>query len=170
MTAVTIAITLTLAARPLGTPLLFGYMADSMGRRLVLIINVLTFHSFRVCVSTRSLVIRFHRSPLAPEMASPWGSRVRRQPSVATMESIPAKWRGAASKLLGMTIADYLLASLLYWVAFSAVGWRMLFIISCRSGTLRCRVYLLVRGIAGLAATQGAGRSRHVAGDRAICR
>ena len=45
MTAVTIAITLTLAARPLGA-LLFGYMADRIGRRRVLILNVLIFTAF----------------------------------------------------------------------------------------------------------------------------
>ena len=45
ITAVTIAITLTLAARPLGA-LLFGYMADRIGRRDVLIINVMTFSVF----------------------------------------------------------------------------------------------------------------------------
>jgi MFS transporter, SHS family, lactate transporter len=45
ITAVTIAITLTLAARPLGA-LLFGYMADRIGRRDVLIVNVLTFSVF----------------------------------------------------------------------------------------------------------------------------
>jgi MFS family permease len=45
MTAVTIAITLTLAARPLGA-LLFGYMADRVGRRRVLILNVLIFTAF----------------------------------------------------------------------------------------------------------------------------
>ena len=38
MTAVTIAITLTLAARPLGA-LLFGYMADRIGRRRALILK-----------------------------------------------------------------------------------------------------------------------------------
>jgi MFS transporter, SHS family, lactate transporter len=42
-----------------------------------------------------------------------------------TMESIPAKWRGTASGLLQAGYpCGYLLASLLYWVAFSAVGWR----------------------------------------------
>ena len=45
ITAVTIAITLTLAARPLGA-LLFGYMADRIGRRDVLIVNVMTFSVF----------------------------------------------------------------------------------------------------------------------------
>src|SRR4029077_20464052 len=49
MTAVTIAITLTLAARPLGA-LLFGYMADRVGRRRVLILNVLIFTAFE-CVA-----------------------------------------------------------------------------------------------------------------------
>jgi MFS transporter, SHS family, lactate transporter len=52
-----------------------------------------------------------------------------------TMESIPAKWRGAASGLLQAGYpCGYLLASLLYWVAFSAVGWRMLFIIGAVPG------------------------------------
>ena len=45
MTAVTIAITLTLASRPLGA-LLFGYMANRIGRRRVLILNVLIFMAF----------------------------------------------------------------------------------------------------------------------------
>jgi SHS family lactate transporter-like MFS transporter len=52
-----------------------------------------------------------------------------------TMESIPAKWRGAASGLLQAGYpCGYLLASLLYWAAFSTVGWRMLFMIGAIPG------------------------------------
>jgi MFS family permease len=57
VTAVTMAITLTLAARPLGA-LLFGYMADRIGRRRVLILNVLIFTAFEFV------------SGLAPSLAS----------------------------------------------------------------------------------------------------
>jgi SHS family lactate transporter-like MFS transporter len=52
-----------------------------------------------------------------------------------TMESIPAKWRGTASGLLQAGYpCGYLLASLLYWIAFSAVGWRALFMIGAIPG------------------------------------
>ena len=66
--AVTIAITLTLAARPLGA-LLFGYMADRIGRRRVLIANVR--------LSSLSLGSRRRSSPslsFGHCSASPWGA------------------------------------------------------------------------------------------------
>jgi MFS transporter, SHS family, lactate transporter len=131
MTAVTIAITLTLAVRPLGA-LLFGYMADSMGRRLVLIINVLTFTVFEFASALAPSLVAFIiiRALFGVAMGGEWGVGAS-----LTMESIPAKWRGAASGLLQAGYpCGYLLASLLYWVAFSAVGWRMLFIIGAVPG------------------------------------
>jgi SHS family lactate transporter-like MFS transporter len=52
MTAVTIAITLTLAARPLGA-LLFGYMADHVGRRSVLILKLTILRPLSSCPGWR---------------------------------------------------------------------------------------------------------------------
>ena len=58
ITTVTIAITLTLAARPLGA-LLFGYMADRIGRRRVLIANVLIFTAFEFVSGLAPSLIAF---------------------------------------------------------------------------------------------------------------
>jgi MFS transporter, SHS family, lactate transporter len=121
MTAVTIAITLTLAARPLGA-LLFGYMADRVGRRRVLILNVLIFTAFEFVSGLAPSLATFIviRALFGVAMGGEWGVGAS-----LTMESIPAKWRGTASGLLQAGYpCGYLLASLLYWVAFSAVGWR----------------------------------------------
>jgi MFS transporter, SHS family, lactate transporter len=131
MTAVTIAITLTLAARPLGA-LLFGYMADRIGRRRVLIINVLTFTVFEFVSGLAPSLVSFIviRALFGVAMGGEWGVGAS-----LTMESIPAKWRGAASGLLQAGYPfGYLLASLLYWAAFSAVGWRVLFMIGAVPG------------------------------------
>jgi MFS transporter, SHS family, lactate transporter len=131
MTAVTIAITLTLAARPLGA-LLFGYMADRIGRRDVLIVNVLTFSVFEFISGLAPSLVTFIivRALFGVAMGGEWGVGAS-----LTMESIPAKWRGAASGLLQAGYpCGYLLASLLYWAAFSAVGWRMLFMIGAVPG------------------------------------
>src|SRR5262249_1228419 len=131
MTAVTIAITLTLAARPLGA-LLFGYMADRIGRRRVLILNVLIFTLFEFVSGLAPSLVAFIviRALFGVAMGGEWGVGAS-----LTMESIPAKWRGAASGLLqaGYPVG-YLLASLLYWIAFSAVGWRALFMIGAIPG------------------------------------
>jgi MFS transporter, SHS family, lactate transporter len=131
MTAVTIAITLTLAARPLGA-LLFGYMADRIGRRRVLIVNVLTFTVFEFVSGLAPSLVAFIiiRALFGIAMGGEWGVGAS-----LTMESIPAKWRGAASGLLQAGYpCGYLLASLLYWAAFSAAGWRMLFMIGAVPG------------------------------------
>jgi SHS family lactate transporter-like MFS transporter len=131
MTAVTIAITLTLASRPLGA-LLFGYMADRFGLRIVLIINVLMFTAFEFVSGLAPSLIAFIiiRALFGVAMGGEWGVGAS-----LTMESIPAKWRGAASGLLQAGYpSGYLLASLLYWAAFSAVGWRMLFMIGAVPG------------------------------------
>ena len=58
ITTVTVAITLTLAARPLGA-LLFGYMADRVGRRRVLIANVLIFTAFEFVSGLAPSLIAF---------------------------------------------------------------------------------------------------------------
>jgi MFS transporter, SHS family, lactate transporter len=131
MTAVTIAITLTLAARPLGA-LLFGYMADRIGRRRVLIINVLTFTVFEFVSGLAPSLVSFIvvRALFGVAMGGEWGVGAS-----LTMESIPAKWRGTASGLLQAGYpCGYLLASLLYWAAFSTVGWRVLFMIGAVPG------------------------------------
>jgi SHS family lactate transporter-like MFS transporter len=131
ITAVTIAITLTLAARPLGA-LLFGYTADRFGRRVALIINVLIFTAFEFVSGLAPSLVAFIiiRALFGVAMGGAWGVGAS-----LTMESIPAKWRGAASGLLQAGYpCGYLLASLLYWAAFSAVGWRMLFMIGAVPG------------------------------------
>ena len=131
MTAVTIAITLTLAARPLGA-LLFGYMADRIGRRRVLILNVLIFTAFEFVSGLAPSLVTFIviRALFGVAMGGEWGVGAS-----LTMESIPAKWRGTASGLLQAGYpCGYLLASLLYWIAFSAVGWRALFMIGAIPG------------------------------------
>jgi len=131
ITTVTVAITLTLAARPLGA-LLFGYMADRVGRRRVLIANVLIFTAFEFVSGLAPSLVAFIviRALFGVAMGGEWGVGAS-----LTMESIPAKWRGAASGLLQAGYpCGYLLASLLYWVAFSAVGWRALFMIGAIPG------------------------------------
>ena len=133
LTAVTIAITVTLAARPAGA-LLFGYLADRAGRRIVLIINVLTFTVFELISGLAPSLVTFIliRGLFGVAMGGEWGVGAS-----LTMESIPSKWRGAASGLLQAGYpCGYLLASLLYWAAFAAVGWRMLFVIGAIPGVL----------------------------------
>ena len=136
----------------------------------MLIINVLTFTVFEFVSGLAPSLVAFIiiRALFGVAMGGEWGVGAS-----LTMESIPAKWRGAASGLLQAGYpCGYLLASLLYWIAFSAVGWRMLFIIGAVPGLFVAGVYFLMReGIAGLAATQS-GNPEPACGGRsgAICR
>ena len=86
ITAVTIAITLTVATRPLGA-LLFGYMADRFGRRVVLIINVLIFAAFKFVSGLAPSFVAFViiRALFGIAMGGEWGVGAS-----VTMELIPA--------------------------------------------------------------------------------
>jgi SHS family lactate transporter-like MFS transporter len=133
ITSVTIAITLTLALRPIGA-LLFGWAADRFGRRLVLMVNVLTFSVFEFASGfTPSLaVFILVRGLFGVAMGGEWGVGAS-----LTMESIPQHWRGTVSGLLQAGYpAGYLLASLLYWVAVPALDWRSLFMVAAIPGVL----------------------------------
>jgi len=129
---------LTLAMRPLGA-FLFGVVADRFGRRPTLMINIIAFSvlelgsafapSFKIFLITRAL--------FGVAMGGEWGVG-----AALTFETLPTEGRGFFSGLLQQGYAmGYLLASLVYGVAFVYVGWRGMFVI----GALPAFVVIYIR-------------------------
>ncbi len=124
--SVTMAITLTLAARPIGA-LLFGMLADQYGRRPVLMYNVLAYSLFEFASGfapslTVLIALRFL---YGIAMGGEWGVGA----SLA-MESIPAKARGVVSGLLQAGYpSGYLFASLVFYFLYPLIGWRGMFMV-----------------------------------------
>jgi SHS family lactate transporter-like MFS transporter len=138
ITAVTVAITLTLAMRALGA-WIFGRLADRFGRRPMLIIDVLMYSAFELATafSPNLIVFFIFRAMFGIAMGGEWGIGAS-----LTMESIPASWRGPVSGLLQAGYpSGYLLATIVYWIAFPHVGWRGLFVI----GVLPAFLVLYIR-------------------------
>src|SRR5689334_16516144 len=123
---VTIAITLTLAMRPIGA-FIFGLLADRFGRRPALMLDII-FYSVVELLSgfAPSLtVLLVLRALFGIAMGGEWGVGA----SLA-MESIPERSRGFFSGVLQSGyVVGYLLASVVYAVAFPLVGWRGMFFI-----------------------------------------
>jgi len=136
--AVALAITFTLALRPIGA-LIFGWVADRFGRRPTLMINI-------VCYSVLELLSGFSpnlatlivlRALFGVAMGGEWGVG-----SALTMESVPARSRGFVSGLLQAGYpSGYLLASLVFGVLYPYVGWRGMFFI----GVLPALLVLFMR-------------------------
>ena len=124
--AVSLAITLTLAARPFGA-LFFGLLADRFGRRPILIIVVLAFSVFSALSGlagslTQLLVVR---TCFGFAMGGEWGIGAS-----LVMESIPARLRGPVSGLLQSGYpSGYFVASLVYFALFDTIGWRGMFFV-----------------------------------------
>jgi SHS family lactate transporter-like MFS transporter len=119
--AVTLAITLTLAMRPLGA-LVFGMIADRYGRRPVLMTNVLLYSLLAglsgFAPSLTVLIIL--RALYGMAMGGEWGVGAS-----LTMESIPPEKRGLVSGILQAGYpSGYLLASIAFYALFSYIGWR----------------------------------------------
>jgi SHS family lactate transporter-like MFS transporter len=127
VTAVTWAVTATLVLRVVGAAL-FGRLADRLGRKPILIVNVLAFSAVELATgfSPTLTVFLILRALFGIAMGGQWGVAAS-----LTMESIPAHWRGWASGLLqsGYSIG-YLLAGVYYGFAHDLLGWRGMFIVA----------------------------------------
>src|SRR2546428_4796286 len=136
--AIALSITLTLAFRPVGA-LLFGLLADRYGRRLPLMIDLVSYAIVEVlsglAPSYRSFLVL--RALFGIGMGGEWGVGA----SLA-MEKAPARLRGVLSGLLQEGYAvGYLLAAVCFFVIYPRFGWRPMFFV----GGLPALLALFVR-------------------------
>jgi SHS family lactate transporter-like MFS transporter len=124
--AVSYAVFLTLACRPIGA-LLFGWLADRFGRRPILVIVVLLFSFFELAsaFATNLTELLILRALFGVAMGGEWGIGAS-----LVMESIPERCRGTVSGVLQQGYPlGYLLASVVYGLFFDSIGWRGMFMI-----------------------------------------
>lgn len=143
-----LAVTLTLAFRPLGA-ILFGYLADRYGRQPTLMLNIACYSILEVsCAFAGSLhTLLILRALFGIAMGGEWGVG-----AALALESLPSEGRGFFSGILqeGYSVG-YLLASLAYATVYpalthlhwhgTAIGWRGIFIL----GALPALVVLYIR-------------------------
>ena len=158
--AVTYAITLTLALRPVGA-FIFGRLADRYGRKPVMMIDVMLYAGlgFATAFSPNFTVFLIIRALFGIAMGGEWGVGAS-----LTMETIPAKSRGLVS---GFLQAGYpsglLLASAVYRAALSAD--RLARHVHGRPGAGAAGALHppQCEGIAGLSSRPRQGRAEHLA-------
>jgi SHS family lactate transporter-like MFS transporter len=124
ISAVAEALFFTLAMRPLGA-LVFGWLADRIGRRPVLMAVVVLFSALSAASGLAQSLgqLLLIRAAFGFAMGGEWGIGA----SLA-MESIPARLRGRVSGLLQSGYpSGYLLASLAFYLFFDRIGWRGMF-------------------------------------------
>lgn len=137
---VALAITLTLACRPIGA-LLFGWLADRYGRRTPLMIDIALYSFFELLTafSPNFTVFLVLRALFGIAMGGEWGLG-----AAMVMEVLPPQRRGFFSGLLQQGYMwGYLLAALAYFFVFHFTNWdwRGLFVI----GTLPAGLILFIR-------------------------
>ncbi|WP_353249094.1 MFS transporter [Salinisphaera sp. T31B1] len=138
---VSLAIMLTLAVRPIGA-LLFGRAAEKFGRRPLLMINIVMFSVFELASGfvpglISLLVVRVF---YGIAMGGIWGIA-----SSLAMETVPRASRGFVSGLFQAGYpAGYLVASVVYGLLFSLIGWRGLFMLGVLPLLLAVYVYFFV--------------------------
>jgi SHS family lactate transporter-like MFS transporter len=136
--AVSYAVFLTLAARPIGA-FVFGWLAERFGRRPVLMADIILFSIFEFASGfapslTTLLILRFL---FGIAMGGEWGLGAS-----LVMESIPARLRGPVSGLLQSGYpSGYFVASLVYFLLFDTIGWRGMFMV----GVAPALLVLLIR-------------------------
>jgi SHS family lactate transporter-like MFS transporter len=136
--AVSIAIFLTLAMRPIGA-LIFGIAADRFGRRVTLMVDVLLYSLFELLsgFSTSLTMLIAFRLLYGIAMGGEWGVGAS-----LVMETIPERSRGIVSGLLQAGYpSGYLLASIVFFALFPVIGWRGMFMV----GVLPALLVLYIR-------------------------
>ena len=125
LTAVALALTLTLAFRPLGA-FFFGRLADRYGRRPVLMVNIACYSVFGFLTAFSPSLIAFLviRSLFGIAMGGVWGIGA----SLA-FETVARDKRGFVSGLMQSGYATgYLGASLVFGFLYTWLGWRGMFV------------------------------------------
>ncbi|HKQ11712.1 MAG TPA: MFS transporter [Rhizomicrobium sp.] len=131
--AVALALTLTLAVRPLGA-FLFGRLADDYGRRPILMINIIFYSLFGFATAFAPSLSGFFliRAFFGVAMGGIWGIGA----SLA-METVQPKARGFVSGLLQSGYpSGYLVASLVFGAIYAVFGWRGMFMAGLLPGLL----------------------------------
>ncbi|TMV77860.1 MFS transporter, partial [Thioclava sp. BHET1] len=153
--AVSVAIVVTLAARPVGA-LLFGLASEKFGRRSVLMVDILCFSVLELIsgFSTDLTMFIILRALFGVAMGGEWGVGAS-----LVMETIPPKSRGIVSGILQAGYpSGYLIASLVFFLLYPVIGWRGMFIVGALPALL---VYFLRRSIPESPAfTEGAPAER----------
>jgi MFS transporter, SHS family, lactate transporter len=125
--AVALALTLTLALRPLGA-FLFGRLADRFGRRPILMFDVGLYSvlGFATAFAPNLTVFLVLRALFGVAMGGEWGIGAS-----LTMETVRPEARGLVSGILQSGYpTGYLLASVVYAHLFDVIGWRGMFMLS----------------------------------------
>ncbi len=136
--AVSVAITLTLAMRPIGA-LVFGMLGDRFGRRRILMIDILLFSLLELAsaFAPSLVVLLILRALFGFAMGGEWGLG-----ATLALESVPPRARGLVSGVLQAGYpCGFLLASITYGLLFDHVGWRGMFAV----GVLPALLVLYIR-------------------------
>jgi len=126
VSSVTLAVTLTLALRPVGA-FIFGRLADRFGRRPILMIDVLLYSilGFATAFAPNLTVFLIVRALFGVAMGGEWGIGAS-----LTMETVKPEARGFVSGLLQSGYpTGYLIASVVYGLLYAHIGWRGLFMV-----------------------------------------
>ena len=125
--SVALAITLTLALRPLGA-FVFGRLADRFGRRPILMFDVGLYSvlGFATAFAPNLAVFLVLRALFGVAMGGEWGIGAS-----LTMETVKAESRGLVSGILQSGYpTGYLIASVVYRQLYDVIGWRGMFMLS----------------------------------------
>jgi putative sialic acid transporter len=139
--AVAVAVVLTLAMRPIGA-FIFGRIADRYGRRPTLAAVVLIYSAlaFASGFSTSLGMLLVLRALFGIAMGGEWGVGA----SLA-METIPPGARGLVSGILQAGYpTGYLVASVVYGLLYSTIGWRGMFMLGIVPAAL---VFFILRHV-----------------------
>jgi MFS transporter, SHS family, lactate transporter len=126
VSAIAVAISLTLAMRPVGA-FLFGMMADKFGRRPTLMVDIIAYSVFELASAFAPSLKVFivMRALFGVAMGGEWGVG-----SALAFETLPAEGRGFFSGVLQEGyVAGNLLAALVYGTLFPIIGWRGMFVV-----------------------------------------
>ncbi len=124
---------LTLAVRPIGA-LIFGLAADKFGRRPVLMVDIILFSVFEVASGFSPNLASFFvlRILFGIAMGGEWGVGAS-----LTMETVPPRTRGAVSGILQTGYpSGYLLASIVFGLLYTHIGWRGMFFVGAAPALL----------------------------------